>query len=84
MQKRVELSLTAYKWMLRHRFISEETLIGIVLHCPLEERKYTGKNKFQISFKRRKNRKFVEITLWVEERQETFCIQKIHSTRVQF
>ncbi|MBS7632544.1 hypothetical protein KEJ15_02830 [Candidatus Bathyarchaeota archaeon] len=82
MSKRVELSPTAYKWMLRHRFISEEALIGIVLHCPLEERKYIGKNKFQVLFKKRKNKKFVEIMLWVEERQEIFCIQKIHSTRV--
>jgi hypothetical protein len=38
MSKRVELSHTAYKSMLGHRFISEEALIGIALHCPLEER----------------------------------------------
>jgi len=82
MPKRVELSPTAYRWVLKHRFISEEVLIGIVLHCPFDERKYIDKNKFQIAFKRRKNKKLVEILLWIEEKQETFCIQKIHSTRV--
>lgn len=82
MIKTVELSFTAYKWMLRHRFISEETLIGVVLHCPLEERRYIGENRFQIKFKRRKNKKLVEITLWVEERPNIFFIQKIHSTKV--
>lgn len=82
MAKTVELSPTAYRWMLRHRFISEETLIGIVLHCPLKERKYLGENKFQIKFKKRKNKKLVEITLWVEESPYTFYIQRIHSTRI--
>jgi hypothetical protein len=82
MAKTVELSSTAYRWMLRHRFISEETLIGIVLNCPFEERRYFNENKFQIKFKRKKNKKLVEITLWVEELQHTFYIRRIHSTGV--
>lgn len=82
MSKRVELGPAAYRWLQRHRFISEETLIGIVLQTPTSERKYLTNNSFQISFFKKKNKKFVKITLWVEERQTTFFIGKAHSEKV--
>jgi len=79
MIKRVELSSAAYRWLLRHHFISEEVIIGVVLHCPEDQRIYLNKDRFQISFKRKKNKKFVEITLWIEERPSSFFVYKIHS-----
>lgn len=82
MSKRVELGPAAYRWLQRHRFISEETLIGIVLQTPTSERKYLTNNSFQISFFKKKNKKFVKITLWVEERQTTFFIGKAHLEKV--
>jgi hypothetical protein len=51
----------------RHRFISEETLIGVVLQTPASERKYLTNNSFQISFYKKKNKKFVKVTLWTED-----------------
>ena len=82
MSKRVELGPAAYRWLQRHRFVSEEVLIGIVLYTPKSERKYTDENKFQLSFTRKKNGKFVKITLWIEEKQTTFFIGKAHSERI--
>lgn len=81
MTKAVLISPTAYRWLQRHRFVSEEVIIGIVLHCPISERKYSDDNRFQIVFKRRKNSKFVNITLWVEEKENTFFVGKIHSEK---
>jgi hypothetical protein len=82
MIKAVEIGPTAYRWLLRHRFASEEVIIGVVLHCPANERKYLDDSNFLIVFKRRKNSKFVKITLWVQERQTTFYVGKMHSERV--
>jgi len=81
MSKRIELGPAAYRWLQRHRFVTEEALIGIVLHTPTDGRKYLGENRFQISFLRKKNKKFVKITLWIEERQTTFFIGKVHSEK---
>jgi hypothetical protein len=81
MTKRVELGPAAYRWLQRHRFVSEEALISVVLHTPESERKYTDENRFQLSFLKKKNRKFVRITLWIEERQTTLFIGKAHSER---
>ena len=81
MTKAVLISPTAYRWLQRHRFVSEEVIIGIVLHCPTSERKYSDDNRFQIVFKRRKNSKFVNITLWMEEKENAFFVGKIHSKR---
>jgi len=82
MSKRVELGPAAYRWLQRHRFISEETLIGIVLQTPASKRKYLDDNSFQISFYRKKNKKIRKITLWIEERQTTFFIGKAHAEKV--
>jgi hypothetical protein len=82
MMKTVEMGPTAYGWLLRHRFMSEEVIIGVVLHSPVTERKYLEDDKFQITFKRKKNGKFVNVILWVQERQTTFYVSKIHSQRI--
>jgi hypothetical protein len=82
MTKRVELSAASYRWMLRHSFLSEETIIGIVMNCSLDQRMVLDVDEFQIPFIRKKNGKFVRIFLWVEERKSTFYVYKIHSTKV--
>jgi hypothetical protein len=82
MTKPVLISPASYRWLQRHRFISEEVLIGIILHCPEDERKYSDDSRFQIVFKRRKNGKFVKISLWVEERRDSFYVGKLHSEKV--
>ena len=81
MTKPVLISPASYRWLQRHRFISEEVIIGITLNCPTSERKYSDNNRFQIIFKRRKNGKFVNITLWVEERKDSFYVGKMHSEK---
>jgi hypothetical protein len=82
MAKRVEMGPTAYRWLLGHRFVSEEAIIGVVIHCPPGERDYICANNFTITFKRRKNNRCVKITLWVEERTITFYVGKIHSEKI--
>lgn len=81
MTKPVLISPTAYRWLQRHRFLSEEVIIGIVLNCPTSERKYSDDNRFQIIFKRRKNGKFVKITLWVHENKDSLYVGKLHSEK---
>lgn len=81
MTKPVLIGPAAYRWLQRHRFVSEEVIIGVVLHCPLSERKYTDDDRFQVVFKRRKNGKFVKVTLWAQERQDSFFVGKIHSEK---
>ncbi len=81
MTKPVLISPTAYRWLQRHRFTSEEAIIGIVLHCPISERKCLDGNSFQIVFKRRKDGKFVKITLWINENKDSFYIGKLHSEK---
>jgi hypothetical protein len=82
MTKRVELGPASYRWVLRHRFTSEEKIIGTVMNCPSDERIRLDDDRFQIEFKRRKNGKFVKIILWVHERSSTFYVYKIHSIKV--
>ncbi len=81
MTKPVLISSTAYRWLQRHHFISEEVIIGIVLHCPTSERKHSEDNSYQIAFKRRKNGKLVKITVWVNESKESFYVGKLHSEK---
>jgi hypothetical protein len=81
MTKPVLISPASYRGLQRHRFISEEVIISIILNCPTSERKYSDDNRFQIVFKRRKNGKFVKITLWVEERKDSFYVGKLHSEK---
>jgi hypothetical protein len=81
MKKPVLMSLTAYQWLQRHRFISEEVIIGIVLYTPRVECRYIDDQHYQLVFKRRKNGKFVEITIWVHERQDSLYVGKLHSAK---
>jgi len=81
MRKTVELGSTAYQWMTRHRFISETVIISVIQDYPTSSREYIDKNHFTISFKRKKNKKFVKVTIWVEEKPSTYFVYKIHSER---
>lgn len=80
--KRVEIGATAYEWLSSHRFVSEETIISVVINAPLTERKYSDNDHFQVTFRRRKNSKFVNITLWIVEKSTTFLVYKMHSRRI--
>lgn len=81
MTKQVLISPASYRWLQRHRFIAEEAIIGIILNCPTSERKYSGDDRFQIIFKRRKNGKIVKITIWIDERKDSFYVGKMHSEK---
>lgn len=52
------------------------------MNCPSGERIQLCDDRFQIEFRRRKNGKFVKITLWIHERSSTFYVYKIHSIKV--
>ena len=82
MQKRVELGPVAYRWLTRHRFVSETVIISIVQDVPKSLRKYINENHFTIDFRRKKNRGYVKITIWVEETTFTYFVHKLHSRRL--
>ena len=81
MRKAVELGPTAYLWLTRHRFVSGPVIVSVVQNSPTASRKYVDDDHFTISFRRKKNRRLVEITVWVEERTLTYFVYKIHSKR---
>lgn len=82
MNNTIELSQTAYQWLLRHPFMSEEKIIGIVQQTPESERKYIDDTHFEISFKTRSNSHILEIIIWTHERLTTYFVYKIHSQKV--
>jgi len=81
MRKPVELGPTAYRWLLRHPFMSEDVIISVIQGFPVEARKYTDKDHFEISFRRKKNKKHVKVTIWVHETTFKYKVYKAHSSR---
>ena len=80
MGKSVVLSKRAYEWLLRHRFMSEEVIIGIVKNYPF--RNYRNGQHFVITFGRKKNHGLVSVTISVRETSEELLVYKIHSRRL--
>lgn len=80
MGKRVELKRRAYEWFLRHHFISETVIIGVVLNYPC--RNYRDSQHFDITIRRKKNHGFVSVTISVHETSEKYLVYKIHSRRI--
>ena len=82
MMKRVELGPVAYRWLIRHRFISETVIISIVQSTPKSSREYLNENHFVINFRRKKDGGYVKITMWVKETTSTYFVYKLHSQRL--
>jgi hypothetical protein len=82
MYKVVNLSAAAYNWLSRHRFVSEDAIISIVLCTPQSERKYSDKEHFNVTARRKKNKHFISITLWVHERETSYFVWKLHCVGV--
>lgn len=80
MGKSVVLSRSAYEWLLRHRFMSEEVIIGVVKSFPL--RNYLNDEYFDITFRRKKNHGLVSITIFMHETSERLLVYKVHSQRL--
>ena len=79
MGKSVVLSKRAYEWLLRHRFMSEEVIIGIVRTHPC--RSYRDAQLFDVTFRRKRNHGWVSVTISVHETSERLLVKKIHSRR---
>ncbi len=82
MRKTVALGPSAYGWLLRHPFMSEDVIIGIIQDFPINVREYIDGDNFKISFRRKKNKKFVNVIIWVRETPLEYFVYKMHSTRV--
>ena len=80
MAKPVELLPTAFNWLKRKPFLSEEVIIGIVRFYPTSERKYSDRDHFTVEFNRRKNKKIVRVTIFVHETPSVYYVYKMHST----
>ncbi len=79
---KVRLSREAFDQLADHPYVTEDTIIGIVKDSPLEERKYTDPDHFHITFPRKKNKKWVEVTILVHVRPQEFVVYGIHSRRL--
>jgi len=82
MRKTVELGPSAYRWILRHPFMSEDVVVGVVLEFPTSKREYINKDNFKIIFRRKKNKKSVNVTIWIQENPSTYFVYKMHSSRI--
>lgn len=82
MRKTIELGPSAYKWLLRHRFMSEDVIISVIQDFPLTVRGYINADHFKLSFNRKKNKKFVKVIIWVHETSTKYFVYKLHSTRI--
>jgi len=82
MRKTVELGPTAYRWILGHPFMSEDVVIGVVIEFPTSKREYIDEDHFKITFRRKKNKKSVNVTIWIQETTSTYFVYKMHSSRI--
>jgi hypothetical protein len=79
--KRVRLSEEAFYQLASHPYLTEDTIIGVVEDLPKKMRIYTDSTHFHITFHRKKNKKWVSVTIWVHEREYEDIVYGIHSTR---
>ena len=82
MSKTIELSPSAYSWLLRHPFMREDVIISVIQDFPITVREYINGDHFKLSFNRKKNKKFVKVTIWVHETPTRCFVYKLHSTRI--
>lgn len=82
MTKTVELSYSAYRWLLRHDFMTEDDILSVIKDFPIAVREYIDMDHFKLSFNKKKNRKFVRVTIWVQETSTRYLVYKIHSIRI--
>jgi len=82
MRKTVELGPTAYRWLLRHRFMREDIILSVIQDFPIAIREYMDDDHFKLSFNRKKNKEFVKIIIWVHETPTKYFVYKLHSTRI--
>jgi len=78
--KQVRLTPEAYEWLVRHPYVSVETIISWVLFQP-RKRKYIDKDHFELSFNVKKDKKLDGIIVGVHETSSEFIVYKLHSTR---
>lgn len=81
--KQVRFTLEALEWLIRHQYVSEETIISWVLFQP-QERRYVDSDHFEISFNVKRNKKFDGVMVGVHETASEFIVYKLHSTRPKF
>ena len=81
MSKRVDLSEEVYEWTKRHCHISEEQIIGVVLHTPENERIYPDAEdptRFEIHFNSCNKGHVLKILLKVHERITEYMVYGAH------
>jgi len=82
MRKTIELGPSAYRWLLRHRFMTEDVIISVIQDFPIIVREYINDDHFTLSFNRKKNKKFVKVIIWVHETLTKYYVYKLHSRRL--
>ena len=82
MRKTIELKPTAYRWLLRHRFMTEDVIMSVIQDLPLTNRENINANHFKLSFNRKKNKKFVKVIMWIHETSTKYIVYKMHCTKI--
>jgi len=75
----VRLTEEAFNQLIDHPYLTEDTIIGIVKDSTFETREYADTNHFRVVFHRKKNKKWVTITIWVHEKPQEYVVYGIHS-----
>jgi len=76
---RVRLTEEAFNQLADHPYLTEDAIIGIVKDSTLETREYVDANHFRVAFHRKKNKKWVTVTIWVHEKPQEYLVYGIHS-----
>jgi hypothetical protein len=63
--------------------MTEDGIQSAIKDFPETEREYIGDDDFKLSFNKKKNSRFVRITLWVRESSTRYFVYKIHSSRIR-
>jgi len=79
---RVRLSEEAFNQLADHPYLTEDLIIGIVEDSSSEEREYEDPDHFSLTFPRKKNKKWVSVTIKVHEKAQEFLVYGIHSRRL--
>jgi len=80
--KEVRFTEEAFNQIAGHPYLTEDLIIGIVKDSILEDRKYEDSDHFHITFPRKKNKKWINVTVIVHEKPHEFLVYGIHSGRV--
>jgi hypothetical protein len=81
--KQVRLTPEALEWLVRHPYVSVETIISWV-QFQIDERVYVDEDHFKLTFNVKKDKKFDGVLVGVHEKPKEYVVYQLHSTKPKF